>query len=59
MEDYRRRMAQAALILDGKSNELIGDLKSQMEQAAAMGRYLKVLEIRAQKEAIDVYEGMS
>ena len=33
-EDYRRRMAQAALILDGKSNELIGDLKSQMEQAA-------------------------
>lgn len=28
-------------------------------QADAMAEYLKVLEIRAQKEAIDVYDGMS
>ena len=42
--------------LDFKPKCDIGILE---EQAAAMGRYLKILEIRGQKEAIDVYEGMS
>ena len=52
-EDYRRRMAQAALILDGKSNELIGDLKSQMEQAAEELRFERAAELRDRLRAIE------
>ena len=52
-EDYRRRMTQAALILDGKSNELIGDLKSQMEQAAAELRFERAAELRDRLRAIE------
>ena len=53
VEDYRRRMAQAALILDGKSNELIGDLKSQMEQAAEELRFERAAELRDRLRAIE------
>ena len=52
-EDYRRRMAQAALILDGKSNELIGDLKSQMEQAAEELRFERAAALRDRMRAIE------
>ncbi len=52
-EDYRRRMTQAALILDGKSNELIGDLKSQMEQAAEDLRFERAAELRDRLRAIE------
>ncbi len=52
-EDYRRRMAQAALILDGKSNELIGDLKSQMEQAAEELRFERAAELRDRLRAVE------
>ena len=52
-EDYRRRMAQAALILDGKSNELIGDLKGQMEQAAEELRFERAAELRDRLRAIE------
>ena len=52
-EDYRRRMTQAALILDGKSNELIGDLKSQMEQAAEELRFERAAELRDRLRAIE------
>ena len=38
-EDYRRRITQAAMILDGKSKELTDELRSQMEQAAEELRY--------------------
>ena len=38
-EDYQRRMQQAALILDGRSRELIDSLKEQMETAAQELRF--------------------
>ena len=40
-KDYRRRMEQAALILDGRSRELIGQLKESMEQAAEELRFAR------------------
>ena len=52
-EDYRRRMTQAALILDGKSAELIADLKAQMEQAAEELRFERAAELRDRLRAIE------
>jgi excinuclease ABC subunit C len=52
-EDYRRRMMQAALILDGKSDELLEDLRSQMEQAAEELRFEKAAELRDRLRAIE------
>lgn len=52
-EDYRRRIMQAALILEGKSDELIADLRSQMEQAAEELRFEKAAEIRDRLRAVE------
>ena len=52
-EDYRRRMAQAALILDGKSGELIEDLRAQMEQAAEELRFERAAELRDRLRAVE------
>lgn len=52
-EDYRRRIMQAALILEGKSDELIGDLRCQMEQAAEELRFEKAAELRDRLRAVE------
>ena len=52
-EDYRARMRQAVLILEGKSGELIEDLKRQMEQAAEELRFEKAAELRDRVRAIE------
>ena len=51
-EDYRRSMQQAVLILEGKSGELIEELKGQMEQAAEELRFERAAEIRDRLRAI-------
>jgi excinuclease ABC subunit C len=55
-EDYRRSIREAALILEGKSSELIGELKAQMEQAAEELRFERAAELRDRLRAI---EGLS
>ena len=55
-EDYRRRMAQAALILDGRSRELIDELKESMEQAASELRFERAAELRDRMRAIESLE---
>ena len=52
-EEYRRRMSQAALILDGKSGELLEDLRCQMEQAAEELRFEKAAELRDRMRAVE------
>ena len=52
-EDYRRSMQQAVLILEGKSNELMEELKGQMEQAAEELRFERAAEIRDRLRAIE------
>lgn len=52
-EEYRRRMAQAALILEGKSAELAAELKERMEQAAAELRFEKAAELRDRLRAVE------
>lgn len=52
-EDYRRSMSQAMLILDGKSDELIADLRSQMEKAAEELRFEYAAELRDRLRAVD------
>lgn len=52
-EDYRGRMRQASLILDGKGEELIDDIRSQMEQAAEELRFEKAAELRDRLRAIE------
>ena len=52
-EDYRRRMQQAALILDGKSGELMDGLRTQMEQAAEALRFERAAELRDRLRAIE------
>ena len=52
-EDYRRAMFQAVLILDGKSGELIEDLKAQMEQAAEELRFERAAELRDRLRAVE------
>ena len=52
-EDYRRRMNQASLILDGKSRELIDELKGQMEQAAEELRFERAAELRDRMRAVE------
>ena len=52
-EEYRRRMTQAALILDGKSGELLEDLRCQMEQAAEELRFEKAAELRDRMRAVE------
>ena len=52
-EEYQKRMQQAYLILDGKSGELIENLRSQMEQAAGELRFEKAAELRDQMRSIE------
>ena len=52
-EEYRRRMSQAALILEGKSGELLEDLRCQMEQAAEELRFEKAAELRDRLRAVE------
>ena len=51
--DYRTRIMQAALILDGKSAELIEDIRKQMEQAAEELRFEKAAELRDRLRAVE------
>ena len=52
-QDYRARMAQALLILEGKSGELIDELRSQMEQAAGELRFERAAELRDRLRAVE------
>ena len=52
-EEYRRRMSQAALILEGKSGQLLEDLRCQMEQAAEELRFEKAAELRDRLRAVE------
>ena len=52
-EDYRRRAAQAAQILEGKGSELMEELRSQMEQAAEGLRFEKAAELRDRLRAVE------
>ena len=52
-EDYRRGMNQAALILSGKSSELVEQLRREMEQAAEELRFERAAEIRDRLRAIE------
>lgn len=52
-ENYRRNIQQALLILDGKSDELIESIKSQMEQAAEELRFEYAAELRDRMRAIE------
>ena len=52
-EDYRNRIRQAELILEGKSGELIETLRGQMEEAAEELRFERAAELRDQMRAIE------
>lgn len=52
-ENYRRSMQQAMLILEGKSAELMENLRSQMEQAAEELRFERAAEIRDRLRSIE------
>ena len=51
--DYRARIQQAVLILDGKSGELMDELRGQMEQAAEELRFERAAELRDRLRAIE------
>ena len=51
--DYRARMRQAALILEGKSAELIEELRGEMERAAEELRFEKAAQLRDRMRAIE------
>ena len=51
--DYRARMRQAALILEGKSAELIEELRGEMERAAEELRFEKAAQLRDRIRAIE------
>lgn len=55
-EEYRRRMEQAMLILDGKSEQLKAELTEKMEQAAEELRFEKAAELRDRLRAIEGLE---
>lgn len=55
-EEYRRRMAQAVLILEGKSGELTSELKEKMEQAAEELRFEQAAELRDRLRAVEGLE---
>ena len=52
-EDYRRSMSQAVLILEGKSDQLIAELRTQMENAAEELRFEYAAELRDRLQAVD------
>ncbi len=45
-EEYRQRVEEACVFLEGKSREWLADLKTSMEQAAADKRYERAAELR-------------
>jgi excinuclease ABC subunit C len=51
--DYRARMRQAALILEGKSGELLEELRGEMERAAEELRFEKAAQLRDRMRAIE------
>ena len=52
-EDYRTRIEQAALILEGKSAELLGELRERMEQAAEELRFEQAAALRDRIRAVE------
>ena len=52
-EDYRSRSEQAALILQGKSGELVETLRKEMEAAAEELRFERAAELRDRIRAIE------
>ena len=52
-EDYRLRSDQAALILEGKSSELVNILRKEMEQAAEGLHFERAAELRDRIRAIE------
>ncbi len=55
-EDYRRRMEQAALILAGKSSQLIDEIRGQMEQAAEELSFERAAALRDRLRAVESLE---
>lgn len=55
-DEYRRRMSQAMLILEGKSELLKKELTEKMEQAAEELRFEKAAELRDRLRAIEGLE---
>lgn len=55
-EDYRSRIEQAALILDGKSAQLIAELTEKMEQAAEELRFEQAAALRDRIRAVEGLE---
>lgn len=51
-EEYRRRVDQVMLILDGKSEQLVDELKGKMEQAAEELRFEQAAEYRDRLRAV-------
>ena len=51
--DYRMRSEQAALILEGRSEQLIAELQREMEQAAENLRFERAAELRDRIRAIE------
>ena len=52
-EDYRGRCEQAVLILEGKSGELVAQLRTEMERAAEDLRFERAAELRDRIRAIE------
>ncbi len=52
-EDYRARIGQAALILEGKSEELLAELRGKMEQAAEELRFEQAAALRDRIRAVE------
>ncbi len=52
-DDYRRSFSLALRILEGKSGELIDELRSQMEQAAEELRFERAAELRDRMRAVE------
>ena len=52
-EDYRRSFSQALRILDGKSGELIEELRTKMEEAANELRFERAAELRDRMRAVE------
>ena len=52
-EDYRSRMEQAALILEGRSAELLDELRARMEQAAEELRFERAAALRDRIRAVE------
>lgn len=52
-EDYQRSVAEVALFLEGKADELTGQLQRRMQEAAQRLEFERAAQLRDQLEAID------